>query len=364
MSYAAFADAITNAYRSYLGRDPEAGQVDWRHREAATGKANLATQIANIQSSGEAQAFRARSQAPAPAPAPTPAPDPDAAHRAALEQEVGSLFGESGKLYDSMQSPVDVYNKAMESLGLADARTRVVGLREQLMNTENLLRNVDASVSGRTMDSTVTESQRQRLVAGEQQPLASQVDIFGRALEGALGDYGMIQQEGKTQAELTFQGEQAKRDALKDRLEIAISRSNNAEDKRRWGVELERLKAQDAEAKRQFDLELAQRQSEFNANLTLENQKLADARTSAARSGGTGGGGGGGSKSSQNQAQSSMYSFITDKANKLLGGDGYMSGSNYKALKSEWIAAGWSASAFDSAFKQFANPKWPKDYGF
>lgn len=308
--------------------------------------------------------------APAPAPAPPPAapaaPDPEAARRAALESEVNGLFGESGNLYNNMKSPVDVYNESMGKLGLADARTRVTNLRDALMNTEQLLRGVDSSVSGRTMDSTVTESQRQHLVATEQAPIANQAQILGDAFSGAMQDYGMIQNEGKTQAELTFQGEQAKRDALKDRLQIAIDRSNSAEDKRRWQIELERLQAQDAEAKRQFDLELANKQSEFSQSMTLEQQKLADSRASAARSGSSGGGGGGGGSSAatQNQAQQTMYSYITNGANKLRGGDGYISGANYKALKSEWIGAGWSAAAFDSAFKQFANPKYPKDYGF
>lgn len=302
--------------------------------------------------------------APAPAPAPTPAapaaPDPEIARRAALEQEVNGLFGESGNLYNSMQSPVDVYNASMEKLGLTDARTRVTNLRDALMNTESLLKNVDSSVSGRTMDSTVTESQRQHLVAGEQAPLAGQVDTMSRAMEGALADYTGIQNEGKTQAQLTFQGEQAKRDALKDRLQIAIDRSNSAEDKRRWGIELERLNAQDAEAKRQFDLTLAQQQSEFNTNTSLEQQKLADARVSSARSAASSSS----SKATESQAQQTMYSYITDSANKLRGGDGYISGANYKQLKGEWVGSGWSASAFDSAFKQFANPKYPSDYGF
>jgi hypothetical protein len=301
--------------------------------------------------------------APAPAPAPAPAapaaPDPEAARRAALESEVNGLFSESGNLYNSMKSPVDVYNESMGKLGLADARTRVTNLRDALMNTEQLLRGVDSSVSGRTMDSTVTESQRQHLVATEQAPIANQAQILNDAFTGAMQDYGNIQNEGKTQAELTFQGDQAKRDALKDRLQIAIDRSNSAEDKRRWEIELERLKAQDAEAKRQFDLTLADKQNEFSQNMTLEQQKLA-----ASRASGGGSGGGGSSAASQSQAQQTMYSYITDGANKLRGGDGYISGANYKALKNEWVGAGWSASAFDSAFKQFANPKYPKDYGF
>lgn len=251
-----------------------------------------------ISSSRQLSAPAPAAPPPQQAPAPAPGPDPAAQERQRLEAEVNGLFAEGGNLYNSMQNPVDVYNKAMESLGLADARTRVVGLREQLMNTESLLRNVEGSVQGRIQDSNVTESQRQRLVATEQQPLSGQVDIYGRALEGAMQDYGMIQQEGKTQAELTFQGEQAKRQALMDRLQTAISRSNSAEDKRRWEIELQRLKDQDAEAKRQFDLKLAQQQAEFNANMTLENQKFAASRASGGGSGGGGGGGGGSSGSS------------------------------------------------------------------
>jgi hypothetical protein len=67
------------------------------------------------------------------------------------------------------------------------------------------------------------------------------------------------------------------------RLEIAINRSDKADDKRRWTAELNRLKKKDEEAKRQFNLQLG-----------LEKEKLARS-FSRASSGSSGGGGGGGS---------------------------------------------------------------------
>ncbi len=47
-----------------------------------------------------------------------------------------------------------------------------------------------------------------------------------------------------------------------------------------------------------------------------------------------------------------------------LGSDGYMSPSDYKMLKKEWVSKGHSAASFDSNFKMYTNPAYPTDYGF
>lgn len=316
--------------------------------------------LARQMAAAPAAAPAATAVAPPPAAAPA-GPNPDDIARQQLEQEVSGIFGELGTATANMKSPVDVYNESMEKLGLADARTRVVSLREQLMNTENLLRNVETDVSGRTQDSNVTEGQRRRLVASEQQPLAGQVDIFGRALEGAMADYGMVQGEGKTQAELTFQGDKEKRTAIMDRLQVAIDRSKSAEDKRRWETELTRLRQQDAEATRQFNEKLALDKTKFEGEMSLEQQKLADARAGAARTSASGGSSSTSAKASQVAAQQQVSQYIL--GSNVRGKDGYIGPGTYRQLKSEWVDAGWPASSFDGAFRQYANPTHLKDYG-
>lgn len=276
--------------------------------------------------------------APAPAPAPAavaaPAPNP-------WDSQVSALFGELGT--NQVQNPVDVYNAALASLGLADARTRVSGLREQLMNSESLLKALPGDIQARTMDFNVSDNQRRKLLASESEPLAGQIDSFSRALDVARGDYADILGEGKTQADMTFQYESSQRQALMDRLQTAISLSKNEEDKRQWQAEFDRLKAQDEEAKRQF-----------NANLALEQQKAAQsARSSSSSSSST--------ASQQRSAQQEVSNYILTSGQR--GKDGYLSPVTYKQLKGEWVAAGWPSKDFDANFSMYANPTHIKDYG-
>src|SRR5882672_5110630 len=121
-----FATAITNAYRQYNGRDPEAGQIAWR--QSQLGKNSLANQLLEIQNGAEAKAYAAsKAQAPAAAPAPA-APD-----------NVSPLFNELTQFDQGAKNPIDVYNSALEGLGISDARTRVTNLRQALINNQNLI---------------------------------------------------------------------------------------------------------------------------------------------------------------------------------------------------------------------------------
>lgn len=341
MATQAFADAITGAYRQYLGRDPEAGQIDWRFGQL--NKRDLGGQIADIQNSSEAQAYKGRQSTPAPAAPAGPS---------AEQQQVTGLTNELTNFDKNRASAVDIYNRSLEALGIADARTRVSGLREALLNTESLYNNVEGDISGRTSEALVSEGQRRRLVAKEQEPLAARMASMGRNLEVASADYQGILGEGKTQADLQFQQDSVKRNAIMDRLKLAIDNSKSAEDKRRWTEEFNRLKAQDAEATRQF-----------NANLALEQQKMS---LSKASGGGRSGGGGSGGGVSQGQAVNEFLSFISNKF-KASGGAG-----SYKASRQEqdnWANA-WFAEkgikdpnarqmywdAFNSKYNRPENP--------
>lgn len=82
------------------------------------------------------------------------------------------------------KKPQDILAEEETKLGLPSAQQRLVGLRSAIGNTENLLRNVDPSVTGRTSGTFTTEAQRQRLVAKEREPISEQFREESRALEG------------------------------------------------------------------------------------------------------------------------------------------------------------------------------------
>ena len=184
-----------------------------------------------------------------------------------------SLFKDLGNFDKNAQNPIDIYNKALEQLGISDARTRVSSLRQALIDNQNLLDNLAGNISGRTADSLVTESQRQRLYAQEAEPIITMGNRMNQQFEAAQGDYNQILSEGKTQADYTIEGQSARRSALLERLKIAIDRTDNEEKKRQWQAEYDRQVAKDKQQQSNWEKEFALKQA------------------AAARSGGGGGGG-------------------------------------------------------------------------
>lgn len=154
----------------------------------------------------------------------------------------------------ALSNPVDIYNKALEKLGISDARTRVQEYRTQMDNTQNLLNNLESNISGRTQGSLVTEAQRQRLLAAEQAPLTGSLNSINTAFGNAQQDMTNILGQAGTQTDLAWEGEQSQRQALMSRLEEAIRKSTDKEERKRYKKQLSMEKKKFKESKRQFNL--------------------------------------------------------------------------------------------------------------
>ena len=140
----------------------------------------------------------------------------------ATSQEVGNLINQS---YDELQgvqasakNPLDLYNEASASLGIPEVRTRVSSLRKSLLDTENLLAGVEGSVTGRTSGSLVTEAQRQRLVAQERQPIASQYASMGNQLGQETAGLTDLMGQASTTTDLGIKGQKQKEDSIQTKI--------------------------------------------------------------------------------------------------------------------------------------------------
>lgn len=229
-----------------------------------------------------------------------------------------SVYGELVNFDKTAKAPVDIYNEALSSLGISDARTRVNTLRGELTNTEGLLKNVEGNVSQRTSNALVTEAQRQKLVTSERQPLVEQTDILGRNLTNATSNVNDIENQAKTKADLTFTGQQAQRGAIESRYNAAVGKEKAAEDTR-----------------------------QFNASLAVQQQNANTASRSS-------------SGSSTPSKQEEFAAALAARA----GGDGKVSPGTYNSLKNQWVAAGYGSYAdFHNRFwKQFVNESHWWDY--
>lgn len=276
-----------------------------------------------------------------PAPAPVAAP---AAPAAPDPNSPDSLFNELGTFDKSAQNPIDVYNAALEKLGITDARTRVTALRKSLIDNQNLLDNLSGNVSQRTSNALVTEAQRQRLVASEAAPIVGMGEQLNRQFSAAQGDYQGILGEGKTAADYEIEGQNTRRSALLDRLKIQIERTNDAEKKRQWQAEYDRQIGLDKQ------------------NQSNKDREFAASQAAAARSGGGGGGGGGGGSSSS--SVNPMQEFKDYIAAQFKAAGKNPSRQSQDAWANAWFSSKGISNAarqvywdaFNSTYKRPANP--------
>jgi hypothetical protein len=299
----ATAQQVTQLYNEILGRAPDAGGLSFYQGWSDVNKIRQ-----DMLGSAEYR-NRVSQQQAAPAPAPTPS--------APYQQQADRLFGELTNFDKTAKDPLSVYNDALAKLGIADARTRVQSTKQQLMNTENLLRNVEGSVSGRTQNSLVTEAQKQRLVAMEQAPLNEAMRIQGQNFDLASGDYNRIMGEGKVQSDLFIQGQAQKRQALIDRLEIARDNAKTAEDRRRWQIQIDLQKQK-----------MAQEQNQWQQEFDLK-------KVQASRAASSGGGSGGSSGGSSGASMSALDSWFDTQWKKKP----YASRQEQDAWINSWFAA-------------------------
>lgn len=206
----------------------------------------------------------------------------------------------------SRANPLDIYNKATTDLGVQDVRGRVGSLRGTLLNTENLLNQVEGSVTGRTQGSLVTEAQRQRLANLERQPLAAQYGQQSKSLANEQASLSDLLNQAQQRSGMEFQGLQAREQSLRDVYNSMFQREQ--EQRRR------------EEADRAF----AEQQRQYNESLRLQREAADRAARASASSRSYGGGGGGGTD----------WVRVVREAQQRAGGDkGW--GATYDYLRSQ-----------------------------
>lgn len=225
------------------------------------------------------------------------------------------------------KNPLDIYNEALSSLGISDARTRVTNLRGELLNTENALNAVEGDVTARTSEGMVSEAQRRSLVSVNQAPISAKLGVIGKNYDSAQQSVNDITREGTTKADLLYKGQQDSRSSIVTRYDMALKGEQEAEQKR-----------------------------QFEETQRLQREQLAASERSSVRSSGGSGG------SSQPSNQELFASALAAKTGK----DGKVSPGTYNSLKKQWVSAGYGDyKSFHDRFWKFANQAhwWDYYYG-
>jgi len=128
----------------------------------------------------------------------------------------------------SRANPTDVLNQSNQQFGVDQSRQRLVGLRGAIMGTENLLKSVDPSVTGRTSNSLVTEAQRSKMVQNERAPIADQYSEQQGALQNENANYNDLQGQAAKDAQLRLTADDTKRNSLQSLYDTLYRREQDA----------------------------------------------------------------------------------------------------------------------------------------
>lgn len=150
------------------------------------------------------------------------------------------------------KSGEDIYKQTSQELGVGASQQRAQELRNLISGTEQALRGVESSVTGRTQGSLVTEAQRARLANIERAPIADQFNTQQGALSNEQNVYQNLLTEAGTRAGLTYGSQQDKLRSLESGYQLSLEE------------EFKRRQAE--EQKRQFDAQLAQERSKAQKN--------------------------------------------------------------------------------------------------
>lgn len=226
--------------------------------------------------------------------------------------------------YDSKRvNSADAMNEALGQYGVPEIRKTVSGLRSTIANTNNALKAVDPSVTGRTQGSLVTEAQRQRQVVNERAPIAEQLG----SQTGALGEQTTALNDAMSQATM-----------------LATNRVND------WQSGRQALQSR-------YDTTYKQEQDSLAAQIAREQAQREQANKDrefalASRSGG----------STKAPTKLDIQQNVITQMQSGKGKDGYVGNGTFANGLSEWVAAGGNVRSFWQAFGSLTNPKHRTSY--
>lgn len=158
----------------------------------------------------------------------------------------------------SAQNPNDILSAQRQQLGVQGAQDTVTGLRGAINNTTKLLNQVAPSVMGRTGGSLVTNAQAGKQIQNEQAPISQNLSTETGDYNNAQQDLDKLNTEAQTAASGIYTGQQDKQSYLQNLYSTLYGKEQDA-------ATTARQAAQDAEAKREFDVGESNKMASANA---------------------------------------------------------------------------------------------------
>lgn len=155
----------------------------------------------------------------------------EAEKRAAEEKAsvLSNLDSAQNALYNkltSLENPEDAYNKYAQEAGYTEAQGVSKGLREQIDRVNKLLKGTSESVANSSLQSGLTETQRQRLIASEQDPLRTQMADLSTGLSGAVANEESIRTAVNDKLSAFISGQDQSLEPLKQLVNAAKDKAS------------------------------------------------------------------------------------------------------------------------------------------
>ncbi len=123
------------------------------------------------------------------------------------------------------EKPLDIYSRLEQQVGLPDLRTTAKSLSKEIASTEDILDSIEGSVAGRTRQSLVTESQRQRIISSERLPHEQNLAKLATGLGRVGQQIGLASQGIAAKAGLALQGQQQELEPFQLRYQAIVQRN-------------------------------------------------------------------------------------------------------------------------------------------
>lgn len=161
-------------------------------------------------------------------------------------QPSSALFQQYQQFQQNRVKPEDYVKRYSTDLGVEDAKARVKGARTAIRATEDTIAAAPEGVAGRTSSSLVTDAQRNRLVQNEVAPLNEIMRTQSGAFQDANSDLTILGSELDKRVGYNLQSDDTQANSLLTLYQAASDAEKQAEARRQFEVQL-------AEQKRQFD---------------------------------------------------------------------------------------------------------------
>lgn len=273
--------SLVNTYKTYLGREPEAGIIDWRLGQLKI--TPLDKQIQQIIASPEAQTYK-NNQAFAPLNSfVTNYKNDMSSLLSGQKAEQEGLFGQYQSAIEGQEKLPALYSRLQNEAGIPGLNTALQGYKDQIYRVKDLLDHLDEDVTSRNLGTYTTEAMRRRILASEGEDLRTQLGRIGTGMEpvvdlltGANNQVATMLGLTTQQMDKDLQPLMLRINSISDRFAREITGFTQSREMELTGI-LQKLERDNYLADREWELaqQLAKEERDFSRQKTLAAQSLA-----------------------------------------------------------------------------------------